>query len=271
MSTKTKLFNPRLIDRLSKNKNFARIFGLSLAITLWTALAVVFPANQMPFPHETLTRSWELIISGQAVYDTGITIWRTFLGFIGAMIFGSLLGIIMGTSRYGEKLLTPHVVIGLSVPAVAWAAAAMLAFGFSILTPVVATILTTFPYITLNVWKGVEDIDFSLLKMSEAFEISYKKRISQVIIPSITPQLFTASRLGLAISWKIVTIAEMFSGNTGVGYRLISAYDNFRFEEAWAWAVMFMIIILAIEYGIMKPLERRVYNYRNDADYDILY
>lgn len=271
MVTKSETLRFPSLTRLRRNRTIARVFGITLGFLVWTVLASIFPADQMPYPFETLEKVVGLIASSAAFYDVGVTLWRTFWGFLGAVVFGSLLGIAMGTSRYAQKFLTPYTIIGLSVPAVAWAAICMLIFGFTDLTPIVATILTTFPYITINVWKGVENIDVDLVKMSNAFDLSYRHIVTQVILPNTAPQLFTAARLGLAISWKVVTIAEMFSGNSGVGYQLITTYDMFLFEEAWAWAVLFMIIILAVEYGIMKPLERRVFEYRNDVDYNLIY
>lgn len=271
MSTESARISIPTLRELRKNKTVARLFGITLGLIAWMLLASIFPAGQMPYPYETFMEVWALVASGVAFYDVGMTLWRTFWGFLGAVVLGSIIGILMGTSRYGQKFLTPYAIIGLSVPAVAWAAVCMLIFGFSNLTPIVATIVTTFPYITINVWKGVENIDLDLVRMSNAFDLSYRRIITQTVLPNTAPQLFTAARLGLAISWKVVTIAEMFSGNSGVGYRLITAYDQFQFEQAWAWAVLFMIIILMVEYGIMKPLERRFFEYRNDVDYDLIY
>jgi cytochrome c-type biogenesis protein CcmH/NrfF len=48
------------------------------------------------------------------------------------------------------------------------------------------------------------------------------------------------------------------------------AYERYQFERAWAWAVVFMVVVLAIEYFILRPLERRAYEYRQDAELDTL-
>lgn len=256
--------------RLAVPDSGARLFGIALGIAGWYVLASVFPNELMPFPLETLLLTWELVVSGVVFPHLASTLWRTLWGFVGASIIGGVLGILMGSNRYGRRFVLPYVVAGISVPAIAWAAISTLIFGFSQLTPIMATVAVTFPFIAINVWKGVENIDADLVAMSSSFGVSNWRLLWRVVIPNASPQLFAGARFGLAISWKIVTIAEIFASSSGIGYKLIQAYSRYQFEKAWAWAVVFMIVILLIEYGIFRPLERKVYEYRPDADFDVI-
>ena len=258
------------LARIRNSPWIARAFGLALGFVGWTLMAMVFPNNLMPYPFETLVLAYELVNSGVAWPHLAATLWRTLWGFLGAMFLGILIGVAMGINDYSEGLFSPYVTIGLSIPAIAWAAITTLIYGFTIMAPVGATILTTFPYIAINVWKGVEAIDVDLIYMSDSFNVSRPRMLARLIVPSAAPALFSAFRFGLAVSWKIVTIAEVFSSNSGIGYKLMEAYELFRFEQAWAWSVLFIIVILLIEYGVVKPLERRVFEYRHDADFELL-
>ena len=259
-----------VLTRFRESAWLARLFGIALGFVGWTALAYVFPNQLMPYPFETLGLAWGLVQQGVAWPNLSATLWRTFWGFIGSMLLGTAVGVMMGINNYSERMFTPYVTMGLSVPAIAWAAVTTLIYGFTIMAPVGATVLTTFPYIAINVWKGVEAIEADLVKMSKAFDISFTRMLVRLFIPSAAPALFSAFRFGLAISWKIVTIAEIFAASSGVGYKLMQAYQVYRFEEAWAWAILFIVVILIIEYGIVKPLERRVFEYRHDADYTLV-
>lgn len=255
---------------LIDNERYARVFGIVLGLAAWTALAAVFPNDLMPYPAETLVLAWDLVRSGTAYTHVASTLWLTFWGFVGSLLVGGAVGVVMGINRYGQRFFTPYIIVGLSVPAIAWAAATTLVFGFSPLAPIVATVATTFPFVAINVWKGVEGLDPDLIEMGQSFDLSNRRLLTRVVLPNAAPSLFTAMRFGLAISWKIVTIAEIFAASRGVGYKLMQSYQFYNFEETWAWAVLFMIIILAIEYGVFKPLERFVFDYRQDAEFELL-
>lgn len=219
---------------ITVNKWTARAFGLPLGLGGWIGIASIFPNELMPFPLETLQLTWQLVESGAAWPNLEATLVRTFWGFLGSMTLGISLGVFMGVNNYSQRFFTPYTVIGLSVPAIAWAAVTTIIFGFSILAPVVATVLTTFPYVAINVWKGVESLEPELIDMSKLFDISRPRMLRRLIVPSAAPFLFSSFRFGLVISWKIITIAEIFAASKGVGFQLMQAYEVSRFEEAWA-------------------------------------
>lgn len=268
MATQDNFIQVPVIESL--NGWIARLFGILLFFVGWIAVASVFPKQLMPFPHETILLAWEFIQSGSVGQHLTATLSRIFWGFLGGMAFGIFMGVQMGISDYQRKFLTPHVMLSLSIPHISWGITATLIFGYDILAPIVATILVVFPFVAINIWKGVEGINGDLIKMSQAFELSFPRTLRRIILPNIAPSLFSASRLGLAMAWKAVIVTEMFAASSGLGYKIIEAYESIYFERAWAWVVIAMIVILAIEYGIFKPLQRRVFEYRQDADFTML-
>jgi ABC-type nitrate/sulfonate/bicarbonate transport system permease component len=247
-----------------------RVLAVLLTYGLWYGTAAVFPENLMPYPIETLELAWGLYASGQAIQQLIPTLSRIAVSFISAMIIGTLLGVAMGSTDFGQKYLSPFIIIGLALPSIALAAISRLIFGFSFIAPVVAATIAVFPFITVNIWKGVENVDQSLLKMSDAFEMSNWRLLRRVIIPNTAPSLFAAIRFGLALSWKVVTVVEVFAASDGIGFMVSSSYDSFQFAEAFAWAVVFIVIVIFIEYLVLKPLERQMFEYRQDVEVDLV-
>lgn len=258
------------LSAVTESDWFARLFGISLGFAGWYALASIFPNELMPYPLEAARLTVELFQNGVVFEHLVPTLWRTFVGFLGALLLGTVLGVLMGITRYGRRFFTPYVVAGLSIPAVAWAAVTTIVFGFSDLAPIGAAVLIVFPYVAVNVWTGVENIDMDLIRMSRSFGVSYARILRRSILPNTAPALFSAFRFSLAISWKIVTLAEMFASSGGIGQKIIQSFNTWQYEQAWAWAIIFMIVILFIEYGFLRPLERRVFEYRSEADFETI-
>lgn len=248
----------------------ARALGLAIGIGAWYWLAASFPMGLLPGPIGTLQASYELVQTGRVWTHLRATLFRTLWGFAGAMILGIAFGVVMGASSFGEDFATPYLLIGLSIPGIAWAAITTIIFGFGFVAPVAATVVTTFPYIALNVWKGVENIDADLVRMSRSFGTSRRRLLRRMILPSVAPALFTAVRFGLAISWKVETNAELFASNTGIGIRALESFSRYQYDVAAAWGAVFVVVIVLIELLVLRPLERKVFEYRPDADFDIL-
>lgn len=263
---------PPWLDRFSlSNVSWTpRLIGVVGFFVVWTALASVFPAQLMPYPFETGQIVVELIVSGEAIPDVRATLFRTILGFIGALSIAMFVGVSMGLNDFAEKLFTPYTILGLAMPALVWGALATLTIGYNDVTIVVATVLTVAPFLILPIWKGVENIDSNLVDMARSFEVSNGRIIRKIVIPSILPAFVSTVRLAIATSWNIVIIGELLAANNGVGASLINTYRQYQYEEAWAWAALFMLLILAVEYLILKPLERRVFTYRVEYDFDAI-
>lgn len=253
-----------------KNKYTAFIVALVSGLFVWSVLAVLFPGTVFPYPNTAFAEMFALIQTGEAWPNLWATLYRTFWGFIGATILGIALGVAMGINTFGRQFFTPYLFVGLSIPGIAWAAITTLIFGLGDLAPIVATVVTAFPFIAINVWKGVEDIDFDLIRMSQSFGVSQTRLLQRMILPSVAPGLFTAFRYGIAICWKVETAAEIFAVNQGVGIRMLDAFESFSYAEAWGWALLFMVVLVIVEFGIIKPLERKVFEYRQDIDFGMI-
>lgn len=257
-----------VVDRLAIPVERVKVLfvGVVVAVALWTALATVFPNDLMPFPLDALGLTWELFVSGQAWEHMAATMWRSSWAFLGAFLIGNAIGISMGASEYGEQFFNPYFLIALTMPAIVWAAIATLVFGFSILAPISAAMATTIPIVVMYVWKGVENIDTDLIQMSRAFQVPRHRVLLRMIIPNIAPAEMGAIRLGFILSIKIVTLAEIFSMSNGLGYEVVQAYERFQFHSAWAWALVLIFTIVALEFLVFRQVERRLFDYREESD-----
>lgn len=245
------------------NKVTIAATSVTIGLVGWYALAYVFPENIMPYPMETLLVTWGLIESGVVVEHLTATLKRTLLAFVGSMIIGTAIGILMGGTNYFKRFFLPYVLVLLALPAIAAAVIATLIFKFSILSPVVGTMLITIPFVTINVQEGVEGVSKDLVEVGESFEVSRLRMLRRIVLPQIAPMLFSTVRFSFSVAIRVVTIAEIVASSSGIGYMIIQTYSRYRFGEAWGWAIIFMIVLLTLEYGVLEPIERRAFAYRD--------
>jgi NitT/TauT family transport system permease protein len=101
--------------------------------------------------------------------------------------------------------------------------------------------------------------------MAGAYKVSRVKVVRWVILPSLLPFIFAAIRTGFAISWKVCTLVEVFGAVNGAGFMIRSSFLNFSTAGIIAWSLIFAGLMLAIEYGILLPLERHFSRWRPKA------
>ena len=243
-----------------------KFMGILWLFIIWEIASVLTPADLLPPPHVVI-REVALRVIGREGFLThvGATFLRILIGFSISYLIGMAMGVMMGTKRFWEEFFRDYVIIGLTIPSLAWAIIGVLWFGLKPLTPVFATVMIVFPYVATNFWEGVKAVDKDLIDMARAFDVPNKRIIRHVHIPSLLPYSLAAVRIGFSISWKIVIVGEVFGASSGIGYMIYYWYHMFNMRLVLAWLLLFTICMLFLEYFVIKKLERRLLGWRPQA------
>ena len=87
-------------------------------------------------------------------------------------------------------------------------------------------------------------------------------RIRHVVLPQLGPYVAAASRSGLSLVWKIVLIVELLGRPNGVGFEIGTAFQLFDVTRILAYALTFVVVMLAVEMFLVQPFERYVTRWR---------
>lgn len=239
---------------------------LSIVVLWWLVGAGLGLTDVISSPLLVGAATVELAVSLEWTSHMVATLRRTLYGFVATMVIGSALGIAMGTSRFWEKALQDYVIIGLALPSLFAAVFSAMWFGISDVTPMVASAVIAFPFLTQNVYEAVEDIDHGLLEMSSAFGVSQARVIKRVVVQSIMPSFFAGARYAFSICWKITTLAELVAAENGIGFMIEAQMSQRSITGVITWTLLFMLVVLFIEYGILQRIERHVFDWRAESE-----
>jgi len=231
-------------------------------LIMWQILSLFMPPRILPSPSAVFGYLWDLAMDGEILGHMVPSLGRIIGGFVLSMMVGAAIGIVMGLRRYWESFFSMYVSIALVMPSLTWAILGVMWFGMTEWTIVFGTLMITFPYVSLNVWEGVKSAPKDLVEMARSFRKGKSEIILRVFFPSLTPFLLAAVRYGFAMSWKIVVIAEMFVASEGVGYMIYLNYAHFSVKGILAWVLLFTILMIALEYGLFRVIERKALAWR---------
>jgi len=225
-------------------------------------VSLLNPPTFLPGPAPVLSRLAELVANGEFASQATPTVLRVFSGFTLALLAGTALGLAMGLHRHLESFFEAYILIGLTIPGLAWSVLALMWFGVTEIAPVFSIFVVVTPMLAVNMWQGTKAIDRELIEMQRAFHASRRSMITDVIVPQLLPYLFAASRFGFALGWKVVVLSEMFGLTTGIGYQINRAFSLYSMQNVLAWTIGFTLIMVAFEYGLLRPLERHFLRWR---------
>jgi NitT/TauT family transport system permease protein len=238
---------------------------LSIAglVALWQlAATVAADPRLMPGPAAVLARLWQEAVAGELPFHLGATLARVAASFVLALGIGAAIGYAMGRVRLADALLAPWLVFFLNLPALVAIILAYIWIGLDETAAITAVAINKIPNVAVTLREGARALDRRLMEMAEVFGIGRWRTLRHVVLPQLWPFVAAASRSGLALIWKIVLVVELLGRSNGIGFQLGLYFQLFDVTSILAYALAFIAVVQAIEWGLLQPFERRVTQWR---------
>ncbi len=255
--------------RFRLDRRAGRIAAPIIALALWQLVAATTASRILPAPADVFEAMFEQARDGTLVGAFSVSLSRLVVGFVLALIVGSVLGVAMGMFSRVEAVLHDFVVVGLTFPYLIWGLLVAMWFGFGGQGPVIVVFIAGLPYVMLNVAEGVRDVSKELRDMASAYEVPTSRVVRHLVLPSLAPFFFASLRYGLANGWKGLVLAEVFAATSGAGYAITEMRDYGNFAGVVGFALYFAAFSIAVEELVFGRFSRRVFRWRPTATHEI--
>jgi NitT/TauT family transport system permease protein len=239
-----------------------RLGSVAFLLAVWLAGSQLVGPQLLPAPQTVALAIVHEARSGALAFNLGVTLLRVAAAFTIAMVFGTVIGLAMGRISVIDRLADPWLVILLNLPALVIIVLAYVWAGLTEVAALFAVALNKLPITIVTVREGARALDPSLDEMASVFRMSAWTRLRHVTMPQLAPYLAAAIRSGLSLVWKIVLIVELLGRPNGVGFEIGVAFQLFDVTRILAYALSFVIVMLAIETFLVQPFERHVSRWR---------
>jgi NitT/TauT family transport system permease protein len=236
-----------------------------LLLALWWLVSLGAPPYVLPRPERVFARIVQLTQSGDLPVNLLTTLARVLAGFAIAVVIGVPGGILLGSHRALGTFFEPILPVLNTVSSAIWAILAVVWFGLSPMTPIFVVLMTAFPLIVTNVWQGTQAVNADYVELARVLRFSRGKTLTKIYLPSILPYFFSGARLAFGFGWRVSLVAETLGASSGVGYRLRQASDLIQMDQVFAWTIVQVAMMLVIELGLLRPLERYLFRWRRDV------
>jgi nitrate/nitrite transport system permease protein len=220
------------------------LIGAIVMLGLW-ALASGTISTDLPSPAQAWRES-RLYIQEPFAYRgeldqgilrfTALSLVLVAKGYILALLIGTPLGFMLGTSKTFSRAFDPIFQILRPVSPLAWLPLGLVLFsGFRENTSELAALFTIavcamWPTV-LNTAVGVRAVPQDYLNVARVLRLSPLKTLFKILVPATLPYMFTGFRLSLGIAWLVIVAAEMLTGRPGVGGFLWQEYNSLIYSH----------------------------------------
>jgi ABC-type nitrate/sulfonate/bicarbonate transport system permease component len=237
---------------ISQLISFALFFGLWEAAGRWP-ISLAFP----PFS-ETFLALLRMIGDGSLLKAYLSTLQPLVIGILICGIAGIGFGIAMGLSRAIEWLTLPIFIILQAAPMAAIIPLITYMYGIGLTSKVLAVVALAAPVVVMNSYKGIRNTNPSLIEMCRSFLGTKQQEVTKIVLPHAGALIFAGLRLGLAMGFIGIVIAELLITPTGIG-DLISYHSSVAgYAEMFA-AIASIVMLAALTIYALERLERKLF------------
>ena len=196
-------------------------------------------------------------------FHMGVTFQRVLVGLGGGILLGMASAFAIHRSPMAHQFLSVYVSFALRTPSAIAAIMALAIFKRDEIGYMAVVGFITFPFITVGLLDGLRSADHKLDDVAKIYRVGTLRHIRDFLVPFLAPYTFSALRNAHALAWKIVVVAEIFgAAKNGFGAEFNYAFDYFLLVELHLWLLVFMALVLFAEYGVLRTVERRVFQWR---------
>jgi NitT/TauT family transport system permease protein len=232
----------------------ASILG-GLALWEFVGFAVVKNSLFLATPSSSIVAMGDMWMHGVLQKAMVISGEEFIIGFVIAVIAGTLIGLLTAAFDNVSLVLTPWISGFYASPIVALAPLLILWFGVGIWSKVAVVIsLVIFPMI-INTEAGIKHADPQLIEAARSFGASKVQIFAKVSLPSAAPYILAGLRLGVGRGLIGVVIGELAGARGGLGYLINNASQVFNMPQLFA-AVIVLAVAGIVLTAAFQYLER---------------
>ena len=131
-------------------------------------------------------------------------------------------------------------------------------YGIGLTAKVLAVVVLAAPVIVMNSYKGIRNTSPSLVEMCRSFLGTRTQVVRKIVLPHAGGLIFAGLRLGLAMGFIGVVIAELLITPTGIGDLITYHRSVADFPEMFA-AVASIVSCGALTIHGLERIERRLF------------
>jgi len=254
---------------LRRGRRAGRLYaalGAAAIVAGWQLLSLVVNPAIMASPVDTAKALGTLALDGTLSTHLLITLKRLVIGLSLGAVTGLVLGVVAGLQPRLRSFLEPLRWVGMTTPAVIIAVLAMLWFGLGDVSVIFIVAVIIVPVMFVNSVAGILSIDSRLVEMGEVYRFSRRLLLTEVYLPGIGSHVMAGLTLATGVAVRAVVLGEVLGAMDGIGYAFSRAMSYLETPELFAWVVVLLALMGALDFGVLRPLTRRTMHWREGTN-----
>jgi len=228
------------------------VFVLLIGLLEWGTRTGFISSLTLPRPSAVFATLVQLWQSGALAEHLLPSLQRLALGSLMGISAGIAVGVAIGLFSLVRAGLVPLVAALFPVPKIALLPLFVIWFGIDEGSKNALIALGTFTPTVVATYGGVDNVDRTLIRMAQSFDLSWWSIVRKIVLPGALPAILSGLRVSLAIAIILLVAAEMLGANRGIGAYVLEAGSLYDLERLFAGVVILSLLGIASSWLVSR-------------------
>jgi NitT/TauT family transport system permease protein len=217
-------------------------------------------------PSRILSSMITNIQSGDLIQHSWITFQEIGIGFPLGAVAGIAIGYWLGRSRVLADIFEPIIIALNGIPRTALAPLFIVWLGIGIWSKVGVVFLLTFFLNFFNTYAGMRQMDQEYIDLARLMGAKRWKLTFRVILPAISPYVFTGIRTSIPFSVIGAIVGEFIAATEGVGFFIRLSAGVFKTADVFVGIIDLMLMVIVMD-KVAGMIEGRVLQWQTQTEH----
>jgi NitT/TauT family transport system permease protein len=243
------------------------VAGIAIML-VWEIVVRLWAPSYVAKPTTVVLAIPRVIVDPAFLNASAITLLAVMEGLVIALVFGTLIGLLIGRSTTADRVLRHYVNGFYAVPMVVVVPLFALWFGYSSAARLATIVFASLFSIIVNVSDGARSVPREYLEVARSFRSPRLPVLIEIVLPSSTPYFLAGLRLAVGRALIAAVVAEFITAIGGLGYFILYNSRTFRHDDAFVGVLLLSAFGVGIDVLVNWSTRRFLPWYRRDEKAD---
>lgn len=178
-------------------------------------------------------------------------------GWTLAVVLGIVAGLLVGTTPWLQRAFFPFARVAAPVPPTVYIPYAIAVLPTFRLSAIFVVFIGGFWPVFLNTASGALALDGRHRDSARVLELRGLEYLWRIVLPAALPHVFSGMAVALALSFILLTVAELFGANDGLG-RFVQFYADYADYPRMVAGILYTGLVTFLSMALLDRLKHRL-------------
>ncbi len=228
--------------------------GLLLAWQLGASFFTTAANPLLPTPLRVAEAFWDAL--PELWVGTGSSLLILLPGYLAAVVTGVVTGLWVATTPGLRRAFFPFARVVAPVPPTVYIPYAIALLPTFLLSAMFVVFIGAFWPVFQSAAAGALTVEGRYRDNARVLGLTHREYLCKVVFPASLPHIFSGMAVGLAFAFILLTVAELFGANAGLG-RFVQYYADFADYPRMVAGILYTGLVTFLALSLLEHIRKR--------------